>query len=76
MLSLPGGQKYTKGEDECVSGMLEGQGGGCCGWDRMRWGRDGKEVTEAVRGHSPRGPKGYINPSGGLGGGDPLPAGW
>lgn len=35
-----------------------------------------KEVTEAVGGRSPRGPKGYINPSGGLGGGDPLPAGW
>ena len=28
-----------------------------------------KEVTEAVRGHSPRGPKGYINPLGGLVGG-------
>lgn len=35
-----------------------------------------KEVTEAVRGRGPRGPKGYINPSGGLGRGDPLPAGW
>ena len=62
MPSLPGGQKYMKEEDEHVSSMLGGQEEAAVAGKEWDGGVRAKEVTEAVRGRSPRGPKGYINP--------------
>lgn len=50
MPSLPGGQKYTKEEDELVSSLLEGQEEAAVAgteWDGAVMAR---KVTEAVRG--------------------------
>lgn len=49
MPSLPGGQKYTKEEDELVSSLLEGQEEAAVAGTEWDGGVMAKKVTEAIR---------------------------
>ena len=50
---------------------VRGTGGGCCGWDRMRWGRDGQRGHRGSRGTQPTRSEGIHKPIGWFGRGRP-----